>query len=456
MRKVCLLLFLTLLAIGLFAKGTCEPSTKSSVSTVFDLSTARKATSMTDDLKTEIRVNKKGSREWQIVKEETFEGAWPNDWNCYSASDIDCYWSDHLGNCTQGSWSGWCADGGSEAPAEQIYPNYMDTWMVYGPFSLADAIDAGMYWDGWYQTESGFDSFSILASVDGVSWFGDMYDGDSGGWIDMGFDLTDVYELGDVTGLNQIWIAFRFYSDYSIAYEGVYVDWITIQKDYDAPVNYGAPEIWDTYLANEIDSNNNGFYESFSFEVDVDGVSSSDATYRAEDCYISVYRDDTGAFLGEWGPFSFNDQWVSDNVIVGPFYDLVGTNTYDFSFTIWVENDLGSDSDNILVDVEAGNVSNDDDFIVSTTSLMGNYPNPFNPTTSINYNLTENGNVSLKIYNVKGELVRTLLSQEQAAGNHSVVWDGNDNNGIQASSGIYFYNMKTAVYSSTKRMIMLK
>jgi FlgD Ig-like domain len=128
----------------------------------------------------------------------------------------------------------------------------------------------------------------------------------------------------------------------------------------------------------------------------------------------------------------------------------------DFSFTVYCDNYLGSDSATIVVDVEAGNVSNDDDLIAATTALAGNYPNPFNPTTTINYNLTENENVTLKIYNVKSELVNTLVSQEQTAGNHSVVWNGTDNNGNQAGSSVYLYKMKTDKYSGCKSMIMLK
>jgi FlgD Ig-like domain/Immune inhibitor A-like, MAM domain len=457
MKKSLFVVVLTVFAIGLFAKGTCDAGIKSSVSAVFDADVLHKVESVTDEGKADAGLIENGSREWQNIKDESFEGAWPNEWNCYSNSTLDCYWSDDNNQSSSGSWSGWCADGGSDAPSEQIYPNNMNTWMIYGPFSLADAVDADMEFDLWYQTESGYDYVQVLASLNGVNYFGTQWDGDSNGWDYHNFDLTDVYEIGNLTGHNQVWIAFVFLSDVSNAYEGAYVDQINIDKDYDAPLYYGAPSIYSVSLENEIDANSNGFYEEFCFELDVDATSAAiDATYRAEDCYISVYRDDNGAFLGEWGPFCFSDMMTSDNVVVGPFYDLVGYNATDFSFTVYCDNYLGSDSATIVVDVEAGNVSNDDDLIAATTALVGNYPNPFNPTTSINYNLTENDEVSLKIYNVKGELVRTLVSNEQAAGNHSVIWNGRDDNGIQAGSGVFFYNLKTDKYSGTKRMIMLK
>jgi flagellar hook assembly protein FlgD len=62
----------------------------------------------------------------------------------------------------------------------------------------------------------------------------------------------------------------------------------------------------------------------------------------------------------------------------------------------------------------------------------------------------------LEVYNVKGQLVRTLLNDVKAAGNHTVVWNGKDNNGRSVSSGIYYYKMNTGKYSSTKKMIMMK
>ena len=457
MKRSLFVVVLIVLAFGLFAKGTCDAGRKTSVSNVFDANILHKVDSKTDESKADVVLNENGSREWQTIKDEGFEGAWPNDWDCYSNSTLDCYWSDDSSRSSSGSWSGWCADGGSDAPSDQIYPNNMNTWMVYGPFSLADAEDADMEFDLWYETESGYDYVQVLASLNGVNYYGVQWDGDSNGWEYQNFDLTDVYEIGDLTGHNQVWIAFVFLSDVSNTYEGAYVDQINLDKNYDAPLYYGAPSIYSVSLENAIDANSNGFYEEFCFELDVDATAAAiDATYRAEDCYISVYRDDNGAFLGEWGPFSFSDMATSDNVIVGPFYDLVGYNTSDFSFTVYCDNNLGSDSATIEVDVEAGNVENDEDLILATTTLVGNYPNPFNPTTTINYNLTEAGIVSLKIYNVKGELVRTLLSDQQTAGDHSIVWNGKDENGNQAGSGIYMYQMKTNNYSACKSMIMLK
>ena len=88
--------------------------------------------------------------------------------------------------------------------------------------------------------------------------------------------------------------------------------------------------------------------------------------------------------------------------------------------------------------------------------LYQNHPNPFNPTTTINYQLPVNSKVKLSIYNIKGQKVKTLISDQLLAGQHSVVWNGTDDNGKSISSGIYFYKMNTGEYTSIKKMILLK
>jgi len=90
------------------------------------------------------------------------------------------------------------------------------------------------------------------------------------------------------------------------------------------------------------------------------------------------------------------------------------------------------------------------------TKLNQNYPNPFNPTTTINYYLKENSKLSINIYNIKGQKVNTLVNNNLDSGNHTVIWNGKDNNSKSVSSGIYFYKMKTENFEQTKKMILIK
>ena len=76
--------------------------------------------------------------------------------------------------------------------------------------------------------------------------------------------------------------------------------------------------------------------------------------------------------------------------------------------------------------------------------------------TTISFNLLETSNVGIKIYDINGKLVRTLLNSRQQEGFHSIKWNGRDNKGNMVSSGLYFYKMETETFSATKRMILLR
>lgn len=455
MKKILFLLVLVV-TFSLMAKGTCLPSEGGKpTSAILDLSNLRVVESHTDETKADLNNGLK-ERDWQTVKTEGFEGAWPNEWNCYSSNNVDCYWGDNLARSSEGAWSGWCADDGSDSPSTQEYAEDMHSWMVYGPFSLADADDAKLTYDIWYRTESSYDYIKVMASIDGTQFWGRYWSGDSEGWINnREFDLTEVYQIGNLTGLNQVWIAFIFTSDGSVNFEGAYIDEVEISKDYDPPTYYGAPDIYSVTLEEGTDSNSNGYYEEVWLDVDVDAVSTGRATYRAENCYISIYVASTNEFVGEWGPFSFDDTATTDNVILGPISNAVDFAT-EVTLNLECTNEYATDYHSFEVNMEPNNTDSDVDMITNATSLISNYPNPFNPQTSINYNLAENCQASLNVYNVKGELVTTLINSQQTAGNHTVIWDGNDKFGKRAASGIYYYKLVTPDYSAIRRMIMLK
>jgi hypothetical protein len=97
-----------------------------------------------------------------------------------------------------------------------------------------------------------------------------------------------------------------------------------------------------------------------------------------------------------------------------------------------------------------------DDVLDVKTALLGNFPNPFNPETTIKFNLATPGHVRLEVFNIRGQLVRILICDFINRGIHSVVWDGTDEYRRRVGSGIYFYRMATNEYSSMRRMILLK
>ena len=96
-------------------------------------------------------------------------------------------------------------------------------------------------------------------------------------------------------------------------------------------------------------------------------------------------------------------------------------------------------------------IENPISFIPTDFALSQNYPNPFNPTTTINYSVPKSGLVTIKVYDILGRQVRTLVHVEKPAGNYSVKFSGNN-----LSSGIYFYRMQSGAFSQTKKLILLK
>jgi predicted lipoprotein with Yx(FWY)xxD motif len=89
-------------------------------------------------------------------------------------------------------------------------------------------------------------------------------------------------------------------------------------------------------------------------------------------------------------------------------------------------------------------------------TLFQNAPNPFNPTTTIAFYLPERSHVRIDVYDVAGRNVATLLDGTQAAGRHTVTWNGQDDGGRAAASGVYFYRMRAEKFEQTKKMILLR
>lgn len=89
-------------------------------------------------------------------------------------------------------------------------------------------------------------------------------------------------------------------------------------------------------------------------------------------------------------------------------------------------------------------------------SLTQNYPNPFNSSTSIVFAVPVQTEVSLRIYNMHGQLIRSLMNREYNAGIHAVAWDGKGDDGVAVPSGIYFYTLKAANFTNSKKMLLIK
>ena len=135
----------------------------------------------------------------------------------------------------------------------------------------------------------------------------------------------------------------------------------------------------------------------------------------------------------------------------------------DFSWGSWVQRHGTNDGAAIrmvAIDLDIDDVSSDRDTggssVKPITMLTQNYPNPFNPSTNIRFYNPKNGNVKLNIYNVRGQLVNTLVDGFMESGNHSITWNGVDNNNRSVASGVYFYKLDADGKTETKRMVLMK
>lgn len=173
---------------------------------------------------------------WTTILSEDFEGSFPGSWEAqdHQSGYGEYYWGKRNCRAFQGSYSGWAVGGGmdgSSLACGSDYPDYADSWMVYGPFSLQGATAAELQFKLWLDSESGYDYAFWGASTNGADFYGLGVSGYSGGWVDRLLDLSDVYTLGNLLGEPEVWIALVFQTDGDTHYtEGAYVDNVVLRK----------------------------------------------------------------------------------------------------------------------------------------------------------------------------------------------------------------------------------
>ena len=122
----------------------------------------------------------------------------------------------------------------------------------------------------------------------------------------------------------------------------------------------------------------------------------------------------------------------------------------------FLADDLSEYSETISVTLEFLHVGHDLDLDPAGYRMDQNFPNPFNPITKIDYNLKESGNVNVKVFDVLGKNVKTLVQDFQNLGQHSVYWDATNHVGEPVTAGMYFYTIESKNFKQTKKMILLK
>jgi hypothetical protein len=127
--------------------------------------------------------------------------------------------------------------------------------------------------------------------------------------------------------------------------------------------------------------------------------------------------------------------------------------------SFWIDPDSFDDqgTPQILDTVRWGSCDvSDVPLAVSDLWLHQNRPNPFNPLTTIRFSLPADGQTTLRVFDARGALVRTLVNEHLVAGPHAHVWNGRDRHGAGVSSGVYFYRLETPSGALTRSMLLLK
>jgi hypothetical protein len=178
---------------------------------------------------------------WRTIMRENFDGDVSSKWTVFDFSDGrgEYYWNKADCRAFSGEHSGWAVGGGDDGrslPCGSSYPDHAESWMVYGPFSLADASAAELRFHYWLNTAESDDFLFWGASINLDHTYGDIFGwpewGDSGGWRQGIFDLTAVPGLGDLSGEPDVWVVFIFSSDGgNSAAEGAYLDDILLRKN---------------------------------------------------------------------------------------------------------------------------------------------------------------------------------------------------------------------------------
>ncbi len=397
------------------------------------------------------------------------------------------------------------------------YGNNVTTYCeLANDINLYDATMASVSFYAKYALEADYDY--VYLQVHGADgWVNlDAFTGESD-WTLKEYNLTNYVGNSDVslrfylmsdTYLNEDGFYlddFKIYSDYALElnYGDVDDSETVTAQDASYILQYAAgldpldsidPRPWTDTRTVAADVDGNGLVTAYDASlvqrfVDgaIDGFPVDDSDVQIDPCEVSI-RIENGAFI-----FSTEDElfgldvtcWVTDDVSPGSpealaegvwayeyigdvvmKYSMMSTNALDgdflrIPFVLLHENpddftfDLNVNASSIeyVVDMDPSAVVEIPEF---TDQLLGNFPNPFNPTTNIRFSLSQETPVDITIYNIRGQKVKKLTSERYPAGVHQVTWYGQDDYNRPVASGIYLYRYQAGKNSETRKALLLK
>ena len=226
---------------------------------------------------------------------------------------------------------------------------------------------------------------------------------------------------------------------YSADLEDFAKDWVGYESLSSPSLNYQSRQIF-------LDIRNNA-----------DGMES--LVYASNSEYIyNGYLDWAGHFL----TYNKDLNYISFGRRFYTPLGIIGTQQLEYKILEFDENRLTLEhtSDDSLtthtMSISAIALSLVNNYMPESVSIKANYPNPFNPSTAIDFSVAELSFVNLAIYDASGRLVKTLVSESKVADSYSVIWDGSNDNGVQVSAGMYLYKITAGNFVETKKMLLVK
>ena len=214
----------------------------------------------------------------------------------------------------------------------------------------------------------------------------------------------------------------------------------------------------DAYVEIYFPHNDINDYYSYWFErpVSVCYDMRSDSAHKGWKMAVAAYDAPNQQCTIRWDPTVVNDEWT--------------LTLYDSEFNVLIEDmktiseyTLTTSSSAYSVEIfyiasnfVPGLLGVNTETVPENYALLKNFPNPFNPTTTIQYYVPQNDWVQLDVYNLQGELVKTLWSGEKAVGDYQVQWNGTDNQGRSVASGVYLTKLVTSTMAQSNKMLLLK
>ena len=195
--------------------------------------------------------------------------------------------------------------------------------------------------------------------------------------------------------------------------------------------------------------------EEFAFEALLNEVITDDLTIENTGSGIGTYSIEL-IYTGDWLELdSYSGDVEPDEIdTIELTIDPNGLENGDYSAEISITDNRNITVIPVTLTVDMVDVDNT---LINANTLVGNHPNPFNPSTTISFSIADQSNIEVSIYSIKGQKINTLVKDSFGTGVHTTVWNGNDDSGEPVSSGVYFYKLNVnGKTEATKKMLLLK